>query len=410
MSYCFVRVTSNYSEHIKNFYSNNPNYVKKSYLEQYNLLINDSFESASVYSKNLNKIGVKAFDIISNAEPLQNTWKKENNLPIETSNKDIIIDQLKFYKPDVLWIDDFAIIDIDWKTKLLTQVPSIKLLVGHTCAPYNKAIEQKFKLFDIMFTCIPCQKNELEKLGIKTFLLYHGFEETILDRIKDNNNLPHTNFLFSGSLYTGSGFHKSRIEYIEKMLDTSIKIDLYCNLETKGKIAKKKLMYNLINFLRTIKLGKLVHKLPVIKNYISYGDIPIKQYSKKLIQSSKSPVFGLDMYKLLSKADICFNIHGEVAEKCAGNIRLFEATGVGSCLVTDWKENITDLFEPGKEIVTYKTIDECIDKVKWLINNPEERKKIALAGQQRTLKDHTIGDRVKRLNEILIKELNVLSK
>ncbi len=97
MSYCFVRVTSNYSEHIKKFYSNNPNYVKKSYLEQYNLLINDSFESASVYSKNLNKIGVKAFDIISNAELLQNTWKKEKNLPDSLVYFDVISAYKRYY-------------------------------------------------------------------------------------------------------------------------------------------------------------------------------------------------------------------------------------------------------------------------------------------------------------------------
>jgi spore maturation protein CgeB len=281
-------------------------------------------------------------------------------------------------------------------------------LIGHICAPYNAITAEKFKLFDIMFTCIPCLKNELAKLGVNSYLLYHGFETTVLTNLNNDNNYPESNFLFSGSLYAGSGFHKSRIEYIEKMLKAGIDMDLYCNLESRKKIAVKKSMYIIINILRKLHLNSLIEKIPVLNKNRGYGDVPIKYYSEELLNSSKPPVFGYEMYKLLSKAKICFNIHGEVAEKCAGNIRLFEATGVGTCLVTDWKENITDLFEPGKEIITYKTVEECIEKVKWLLDNPKERERIALAGQQRTLTDHSIANRSRAMNEIIEKELNKL--
>lgn len=98
-------------------------------------------------------------------------------------------------------------------------------------------------------------------------------------------------------------------------------------------------------------------------------------------------------------------MHGEIAKSCAGNQRLFEATGLGSCLVTDWKDNISDLFEPEREVITYKSLDECITKIKWLLNNPSEAEKIGKAGQVRTLRDHTIENRVNRINELLINEL-----
>jgi len=102
---------------------------------------------------------------------------------------------------------------------------------------------------------------------------------------------------------------------------------------------------------------------------------------------------------------LCFNIHGEIAKKCAGNVRLFEATGVGSCLVTDWKDNMSDIFKLDEEVVTYKSLDECIDKMSWLMNNPNEAKKIALAGQKRTLKDHTVENRVSQLHSLFLKHL-----
>ena len=111
------------------------------------------------------------------------------------------------------------------------------------------------------------------------------------------------------------------------------------------------------------------------------------------------------MFQLVSKSKICFNIHGEIAKKCAGNIRLFEATGMGTCLVTDWRENMSDLFDIDREVVTYKLIGECIDKVKWLLNNPNEAEKISKAGQARTLKDHTVENRAAMIHNIFKKKL-----
>lgn len=401
MSYRFIRVTNSYPQYIKSFYNKHKEASFLSYKEQHQLLTNDSIEIASAYVKNLKKIGVEAIELITNASILQNTWRKEHNLPSNIAYNILVIEQIKQFKPDVVWLDDLTLLDKDWKTRLLKEVPSIKLFVGHHCAPFNEDLAEKFKLFNIMFTCIPCLKNEFEELGIKTYLMYHGFETSILGSVNENNNFNDIEFLFTGSLYSGSGFHKSRIEYIESMLKSGIKIDLYCNLESFKKLLSKKLFYHLISTLKKLKLEKLIESIPILNKNKAFGDLSIKFYSTKLLNSSKPPVFGKEMYQLLAKSKICFNIHGEVADKCAGNIRLFEATGVGSCLVTDWKDNITELFEPGKEIVTYKTVEECIEKVKWLIENPEEREKIAKAGQQRTLKYHSIENRAKKLDEIL---------
>ena len=405
MSYRFVRITNYYPGFLKSFYSRNPGIESASYDEHYLRMIEDSFEAATCYTKNLNSIGVKASDIISNAVALQNSWAKENKLSDGTPVNEIILEQLKHFKPDVIWIDDFSFFDEDWKSKLIKNVPSIKLMYGHICAPYNSEMLEKFRMLDGMFTCTPCFKKELESIGIKCHLLYHSFEKTILNSINRDNQFADSDFVFTGSLYTGSGFHRTRIEYIEKMLKAGINMDLYCNLESWGKIMAKKGAYNVIRMLKKTRQDKLIDKIPVLNKNKSYGDTRIKYYSKKLIDSSKSPVFGYDMYKLLSKAKICFNIHGEVAQLCAGNIRMFEATGVGSCLVTDWKENIADLFETGKEIVTYNSVEECIDKVKWLISHPHEREKIAIAGQQKTLAEHTVENRSRQLKNIITEAL-----
>ncbi|MBK7501080.1 MAG: glycosyltransferase family 1 protein [Ignavibacteriales bacterium] len=52
------------------------------------------------------------------------------------------------------------------------------------------------------------------------------------------------------------------------------------------------------------------------------------------------------------------------------------------------QKNISDFFEPDKEVVTYNSSEECVEKVNWLLLHPNELKQIADAGQKRTLKIH----------------------
>ncbi len=107
------------------------------------------------------------------------------------------------------------------------------------------------------------------------------------------------------------------------------------------------------------------------------------------------------MYKILAQSRITLNRHIGVAENYANNMRLFEATGMGACLVTDWKENLHTLFEPEKEVVTYRSADEFVEKVIYLLDNDKKCQKIASAGQKRTLKEHNYPNRMKELLEIL---------
>jgi spore maturation protein CgeB len=111
------------------------------------------------------------------------------------------------------------------------------------------------------------------------------------------------------------------------------------------------------------------------------------------------------MYRLLQGADIALNQHINVAENFANNMRLYEATGVGAMLITDHKDNLAGLFEPGKEAITYRSADECAELVGYYLAHDAERQTIARAGQERTLREHTYYHRMKELVEIIQKHL-----
>ncbi|UAJ71506.1 glycosyltransferase family 1 protein [Synechocystis sp. PCC 7339] len=155
-------------------------------------------------------------------------------------------------------------------------------------------------------------------------------------------------------------------------------------------------------------LYKILLDLPKLKNFLKLSTRPSLNdfISPSIVSRTHPAVYGLSMYQQLANSKVTFNNHINISSQSASNMRLFEATGVGACLVTDWKSNLTELFEPDFEIVTYRNVDECIEKVKWLLENNEACQGIAKAGQQRTLKDHTFAQRAIQLDKIIRQALS----
>lgn len=83
--------------------------------------------------------------------------------------------------------------------------------------------------------------------------------------------------------------------------------------------------------------------------------------------------------------------------------RIFETTGRGGFIIHPYIKGIEDLFEIGKEIVTYEfnNFDDLFTKIDYYLEHPEEREKIRLAGHERTKKDHTYRNRW----EFILKEV-----
>lgn len=111
------------------------------------------------------------------------------------------------------------------------------------------------------------------------------------------------------------------------------------------------------------------------------------------------------MFQKIADSKISFDTHIDVAKKKAANIRIYEVTGIGTCLLTDWKEEIREYFEPDYEVIIYKSEEEALNKVDFLLDIPKEREKIAINRQQRTLKDYTLKQRIEEVNKIILKYL-----
>jgi len=87
--------------------------------------------------------------------------------------------------------------------------------------------------------------------------------------------------------------------------------------------------------------------------------------------------------------------------------RLFQAVGGGAMAMNEYCPELEDLFDVGKEIVTfeYGNVDEVREKLAWYLSHDAERQKIAKAGYGRGRKDHTFRRRVEQILDIIRKDL-----
>ena len=78
---------------------------------------------------------------------------------------------------------------------------------------------------------------------------------------------------------------------------------------------------------------------------------------------------------------------------------------MGAMLLTDWKANLQDMFDVGKEVAAYRTTEECAEMIRYYLAHDEVRSAIAKAGQRRTLRDHTYRSRMQEFVELTYKRM-----
>lgn len=82
-------------------------------------------------------------------------------------------------------------------------------------------------------------------------------------------------------------------------------------------------------------------------------------------------------------------------------MRDFDVPMSGSLYLTHHNSDLENLFVIGKEIETYRTPKECVEKVVYYLSHPDEAEAIARAGRLRAEKEHTLEKRFNELFEIL---------
>lgn len=367
--YKLLEITTQYDQYLRKFYKIHDDIDGISYDELFNLIVEDNFGQSDFMHRYLGDMGIESKLIFYNNRNLQKKWNMDSK---DCSFFDILLSQIKAFSPDVILISDMYVFsknEIDVIKESL--LPKKVKLVGYNYSILNNIFMQNASLYDQIYTGDSIYVNRMREYGLPAYLLRHAFEPDILNNLSECEKM--NKICFSGSIMTGVDMHNNRLDMLDVMTKSEIPYVFYGNI------------YGAIQELIVSEKGK---------KYIGI----IAGIAEKI----KPEVFGTEYYSVLSQYNVCLNLHGAGAiDGAAGNMRMFEVTGIGSCLLTDEKKENSALFEKDKEIVIYKSFEEMTEKARWLIDNPQKARDIALAGQKKTLMNYTYKNKAEYLNEYI---------
>jgi hypothetical protein len=388
----FLILNTDYPEFLGWLYAQHPDLGNRPYQEQMRLRYESLYGVADFYSSNLRALGHEAEDVYANNEGFQTQWAVEAGLsradveaasrshaPLRnwmkqvarnTGARDLLLHlrswfprrpalprrlyrileaQIRRYRPDVLLnqsVDGLS-------GRFIREIkPHVRLIVGQHAATVLPE-EEDYGGYDLMVSSFPATVDWCRRRGLRALLSRLAFEPRVLSYLKPTGK--EFELTFAGSLFT---VHGSRQRMLESLCDEFPQLKVW----TPGR-------------------DRIPPSSPLRTRYAG-------------------TVWGREMYQVLHSSTMTLNHHGDVAPY-ANNLRLFEATGVGTFLVTDWKENLSDLFEPGKELVAYRSPGECADLIRYYLAHDDERDAIAQAGQKRTCRDHTYANRMKEFADVV---------
>lgn len=115
------------------------------------------------------------------------------------------------------------------------------------------------------------------------------------------------------------------------------------------------------------------------------------------------PVTGQAYYRALQAASINLAItSGKVPGASRGDFttgRTFQIPACKGFMLHERNQEVLDLFEEGKEIACYGSVEEIAEKIDYYLAHPEERKAVAEAGYRRCVPAYSDSTRLRELLE-----------
>jgi spore maturation protein CgeB len=104
-----------------------------------------------------------------------------------------------------------------------------------------------------------------------------------------------------------------------------------------------------------------------------------------------------DVNRAYQTATVVINSHHPQTKQAGLNSRAFEIPASGGVQLTDYVPGMEELLKPGEEVVVYRSPEEGAALAKELINDPDTRNKIAWAGYERVMSEHTYVHRMRTI-------------
>jgi len=291
--------------------------------------------------------GWEVVDVVANAPGLQRKWVEENCSRAEREQEDALWLQIRRACPDAIVFQDLSVLPPQ-RMDTLRSV-GVLLVAQISCPmPRRDAVSR----MDLAFTSFPHYVARLRDMGVgRVESLPLAFEPRVIERIAGAGPLPERDIdvCFVGGVGRDSHW-LSGTDALERA---------------------------------AADLG------PGRLHWYGYGKGSLPPGSP-LAACWRGEAWGREMYALYLRSKIVLNRHGEVAKGSGNNLRQYEATGCGACLLTDQP----GVFSAGFECAVYGGPDEIGPAALDLLGEVGVMREIAAAGQRATLGRHAYSDRM----------------
>jgi hypothetical protein len=275
---------------------------------------------------------------------LQKKWALEQGMYSETELSEILLAQIEHHRTEVFYNLDPMRYGSDFVRKL---PGCVKHSIAWRAAPSPGA---DFSAYSLVVCNFPSILKSYEERGWRS-AYFTPAHDPVMNRYATNIERP-IDVLFVGGY---SRHHRRRAEVLEAVAARGREMNIVFHLDSS----------RLTNWAES-PLGQL---------------LPLGKYRrpKEIRAVGAPPVFGLELYEAISRAKIVLNGAVDMAGEDRGNMRCFESMGCGSLMISD-----AGIYPKGmldeRTMLTYKSIDEAIAKIRISLEQPAFRQSIAHRG------------------------------
>ena len=371
-----MQIHTFYSVFLERFYKRNAHLKSAPFQNQINALLRDGFSAIHIFSPYMAPLYYDTQLIIANNYYSQRQWARENQVsPINKPDMmhQITCEQVNRIKPDILYLTDPITFDSKF-IRTLSWKP--RLIMGWRAA--DIPADTDWSEFDVIMSNLSGIRDMALKLGARSSEHFFPGFPVWLNRYA-NDVKPEFDVVFSGTWSLRQ--HPRRNRYLRLIACEASKSES--------------------GFSCAFYLNANNDVLPA----------DVARYNS-------GPRFGIAMHQALRTGRIVIDGRGSVTltrpskdesveldGRQTANMRIFEATGSGSFLLTEHHDNLQEYFKPGVEIETFRDEKELIEKIYYYLDNPDKRSSIAASGQHRCLSEYSMEKRAAEFDRIIAKHL-----
>jgi glycosyltransferase involved in cell wall biosynthesis len=285
-----------------------------------------------------------AFFTNGDDEFLQRQWAREQGMRSNATLAEILLAQIENHRKEVFYNLD----PMRYQSDFVRKLPGcVKKSIAWRAAPSPRA---DFTAYDAVVCNFLSIINSYRSNGQRSEFFSPAYDPQ-MEVYSANTDRP-IDILFVGSY---SRHHQQRASILEA-------------------VSKLREKYKIVYCIDISKFTRFAES--PIGCYM-----PLNQYRRPIDIRAvcHSPVFGLDLYSIISKAKLVLNGAIDMAGSDRGNMRCFETMGCGAALVSD-AGNYPEGMQDGVNLVTYSSKHDVNDKILDLLNSLDLRQKISQNG------------------------------